>query len=164
MQIVFSVEAARAGQVQFISQLATSFLSRWKPFLHLSFWDIRFFDYLCNYKGGEEKFWQTRLTASPSPVHQCIHQAQVKMHLYQVQAKVVMASLLHFWSLISSLEFPFFILNPCQTKRQEPKVWRPWGWWWAGRQNRQWSWQVRFLDFNNFICSFANLLWNSTNC
>ena len=59
-------------------------------------------------KGGKEKFWPSRLTASPSPVHQCIYQAQVKVHLYQVQVKVVMASMLLFGSLISSLKFAFF--------------------------------------------------------
>ena len=54
-----------------------------------------------------------------------------------------------------------FISNLCQTKRQEPKVWRPWGWWWAGGQNGQWSWQVGFLDVNYLNCFCVNIRWNS---
>ena len=85
-----------------------------------------------------------------------------------------MASTPHLWTVISWLIvclFHCFISNPCQTKRQEPEVWGPWGWWRAGGQNRQWSWQVGFPIWRDFVwiwthlvCFSLNLQRNSANC
>ena len=78
-----------------------------------------------------------------------------------------MASTPHLWTVISWLIvclFHCFISNPCQTKRQEPEVWGPWGWWRAGGQNRQWSWQVGFPIFSEGILSeFEHILFASVS-
>ena len=116
----------------------------------------------------QQKRWRGEILAdlapSPTTLSTPVHIPGPGTPMY---TRFKMASTPHLWTVISWLIvclFHCFISNPCQTKRQEPEVWGPWGWWRAGGQNRQWSWQVGFPIFSEGILSeFEHILFASVS-
>ena len=115
----------------------------------------------------QQKRWRGEILAdlapSPTTLSTPVHIPGPGTPMY---TRFKMASTPHLWTVISWLIvclFHCFISNPCQTKRQEPEVWGPWGWWRAGGQNRQWSWQVGFPIWRNFVWIWTHLVCFSLN-